>query len=363
MATDPSAAVSRAPRLAAHDAVSAALSRTGDTALRELLDAATPIGSGIGGATRLLDVEGTPVFVKHVRLTDLERRPEHVGSTANLFDLPGFCHFGVGTIGGPGFGAWRELAVHTLTTGWVLAGEHEGFPLMYHWRVLPDAGHPLPEELADVERAVAFWGGGTEIRGRIEALEQSSASIVLFLEYVPQTLHAWLDEQLRAGDEAAERACAMVDAELAAGVAFMNARGLLHLDVHFQNILTDGERLFFADYGLAISAGFDLTPDEAAFLAEHEGYDRDYTAAYLVNWLAVAVHGFGPDERRAFVQACAEGIAPVGVPAAVAELLLRDAPVAAVVGDFHRRFQRESRTTPYPLAEIARLGRPDGGRP
>ncbi|MFI2487432.1 protein kinase family protein [Promicromonospora kroppenstedtii] len=363
MATDPSTAMSRAPRLAAHAAVSAALSRTGDSALRELLDAATPIGSGIGGATRLLEVEGTPVFVKQVRLTDLERLPEHAGSTANLFDLPDFCHFGVGSIGGPGFGAWRELAAHALTTDWVLAGEHEGFPLMYHWRVLPDGGHPLPEELADVERAVAYWGGGPQIRDRIEALEQSSASIVLFLEYVPQTLHTWLDEQIRVGGEAAEEACAMVDAELAAGVAFMNARGLLHLDVHFQNVLTDGDRLFFADYGLAISSGFDLTPDEAVFLAEHEGYDRDYAAAYLVNWLAVAVYEYGPDERRAFVRDCAKGVAPRDVPAAVAELLLRDAPVAAVVGDFHRRFQQESRTTPYPLAALGRLARGDGGRP
>ncbi|MFE7509063.1 protein kinase family protein [Promicromonospora sp. NPDC057488] len=358
MATEPSAALSRVPRLAAHDAVSAALARTSDGALRELLGAAAPIGSGIGGATRVVEVEGAPVFVKQVRLTDLERRPEHVGSTANLFDLPVFCHFGVGTIGGPGFGAWRELAVHTMTTDWVLAGEHEGFPLMYHWRVLPDAGHPLPEELADVERAVAYWGGGPQIRDRIEALEQSPASIVLFLEYVPQTLHTWLDEQVRVGAETAERACAMVDAELAAGVAFMNTRGLLHLDTHFQNILTDGERLFFADYGLAISSGFELTPGEAAFLAEHEGYDRDYAATYLVNWLAVAVYGYAPDERRAFVRACAEGVAPEDVPAAVGELLLRDAPVAAVVGDFHRRFQRESRTTPYPLAALGRLDRP-----
>lgn len=349
--------MSRGRRLAAHEAVSTVLSRTSDGALRELVDAATPIGSGIGGATLRLDVEGTPVFVKRVRLTDLERRPEHVGSTANLFDLPEFCHFGVGTIGGPGFGAWRELAAHAMTTGWVLAGEHEGFPLMYHWRVLPDGGHPLPEELADVERAVAYWGGGPQIRGRIEAVQRSSASIVLFLEYIPQTLHDWLDEQVRTGDEAAERACTMVDDELAAGVAFMNARGLLHLDAHFQNILTDGERLYFADYGLAISSAFELTPAEAAFLAEHEGYDRDYTATYLVNWLAVAVYGFGPDERRAFVQTCAEGVAPAGVPAAVAGLLLRDAPVAAVVGDFHRRFQRESRTTPYPLAAIGRVGR------
>lgn len=49
------------------------------------------------------------MFVKRVPLTDLERRPENVRSTANLFELPLFCHYG---IGGPGFGldsseGWR----------------------------------------------------------------------------------------------------------------------------------------------------------------------------------------------------------------------------------------------------------------
>jgi hypothetical protein len=38
----------------------------------------------------------------------------------------------------------------------VLAGAYEGFPLMYHWRVLPTPPQPLPEELADVERTVAY---------------------------------------------------------------------------------------------------------------------------------------------------------------------------------------------------------------
>ncbi|WP_277212502.1 protein kinase family protein [Isoptericola croceus] len=347
---------SRGPRLAAHEAVSASLSRCSDRRLQELLDAATPIGSGIGGKTLLLEVEGTSVFVKQVRLTDLERRPENVGSTANLFELPTFCHYGVGSIGGPGFGAWRELAVHTTTTSWVVSGDYEGFPLMYHWRVLTDAGQPLPEELADVERAVAYWGGGPGIRHRIEALQQSSASIMLFLEYIPQNLHDWLGVQIGSGDEAAERACAMVDDELKAGISFMNARGLLHFDTHFENILTDGSRLYFADYGLAISSGFELAPDEADFFDEHLSYDRCYTATHLVNWLAVALHGYGPEERRAFVRSCAQGVSPGGVPAAVAAVLVRDAPVAAVVGDFSRRFQRESRATPYPLDAILRIG-------
>lgn len=350
----------RGSRLATHGAVSTSLSLCSDRRLRELVDAATPIGAGIGGTTVLLEVEGTSVFVKQVRLTDIERRPENVRSTANVFRLPVFCHYGVGSIGGPGFGAWRELAVHTMTTDWVIAGEYEGFPLMHHWRVLPDAGQPLPEELADVERAVAYWRGGSGIRHRIEALQQSSASLVLFLEYVPQNLHDWLGLQVGTGGEVAERAIAMVDDELRAGISFMNSRGLLHFDAHFENVLTDGERLFFADYGLAISSRFELAPDEAEFVEEHCGYDRCYAATHLVNWLAVALYGHGPDERRAFVRACAQGVPPEGVPAAIADVLVRDAPVAAVMGDFYRRFQRESRDTPYPLKAIRRIEQEDG---
>jgi hypothetical protein len=293
-----------------------------------------------------------------VPLTDLERRPEHVRSTANLFELPVFCHYGIGTIGATSFGAWRELAVHTMTTNWVLAGEHEGFPLMYHWRVLPDST-PLPEELADVERAVAYWGGGSQVRRRIRALQESSASVALFLEYIPQNLHQWLGTQVEAGDQAANRACAMVERELAAGTSFMNSRGLLHFDAHFENILTDGRRLYFADYGLAMFSGFELSQDEACFFDRHQTYDRCYTATYLVNWLVTALLGYqreDRDGRYALVRAYAQGKRPTGVPEEAAAILARHAPIAAVMSDFNLKFQRKSRQTPYPLEEIRRLG-------
>jgi hypothetical protein len=80
-------------RLAAHSAVSTALARCSDLELSDLLDAAEPLGSGIGGTSALLDISGTPVFVKRVPLSDLERQPENVRSTANLFGLPAFSHF------------------------------------------------------------------------------------------------------------------------------------------------------------------------------------------------------------------------------------------------------------------------------
>jgi hypothetical protein len=348
--------MSRGARLAAYGAASTALALCSDGELRDLVDAAEPLGSGIGGTSALLDIGGAPVFVKRVPLTDLERQPENVRSTANLFGLPAFCHYGVGVIGGPGFGVWRELAVHTMTTNWVLAGDYEGFPLMYHWRVLPHPGQSLPEELADVEKAVAYWGGGSEVRRRIEALRDSSASIALFLEYIPQNLHDWLGTAVKAGDEATEKACAMVVRQLQAGTSFMNARGLLHVDAHFQNILTNGERLFFADYGLAISSRFDLSKEEADFFAEHQTYDRCYSVTHLVIWLITALYGYKGEKRHAFVRACAQGEHPKGIPPQVAAILTRYAPVAAVMTDFYREFQLESRQTTYPLAEIGRLG-------
>jgi len=350
--------MSRGARLTAHGAVSTALALCSDRALGELVDAAEPMGSGIGGKSALMEVAGTPVFVKRVPLTDLELQPEHVRSTANLFEVPVFCQYGVGSIGAPGFGAWRELAVHTMTTNWVLAAEYEGFPLMHHWRVLPDST-PLPEELADIERAVAHWDGSPQVRRRIEALKESSASIALFLEYIPQNLHQWLGTQVEAGDEVTGRACAMVERELAAGVSFMNSRGLLHFDAHFENILTDGRRLYFADYGLAFSSGFEQSREEADFFDRNQLYDRCYTATYLVNWLVTALYGYrreDRDGRYALVRSYAEGERPTGIPEEAAAILARHAPVAAVISDFNRTFQRQSRRTPFPLEEIRRLG-------
>ncbi|MFC9871441.1 protein kinase family protein [Nocardia salmonicida] len=344
-------------RLHVHGTVSTALTLHSDHALRELVDAAEPIGAGIGGKSALLEVAGTPVFVKRVPLSDLERQPEHVRSTANLFDVPLFYHYGVGLIGGAGFGAWRELAVHTMTTNWVLAAEHEGFPLMYHWRVLPDTT-PLPAELADIDRAVAYWDNRPQIRRRIEALRDSSASIALFLEYIPNTLHDWLNTQIEAGDEPTDRACTMVERELAAGTTFMNSRGLLHLDAHFQNILTDGRRLYFADYGLSLSSGFDLSPQETAFFDQNQSYDRGFTTTYLTNWLLTALYGLRRGDREtraAMVRVIAEGKPPHGVPEGAAALLTRQAPIATAMSAFTLAFQQTSRSTPYPDEEIRRL--------
>jgi hypothetical protein len=342
---------SRTARLFAYGTVSTALSLLSDRRLGDLVDSAAPAGAGIGGPTSVLDVEGIPVFVKRVPLTGTELQPGNAMSTADLFGLPGYFHYGLGS---PGFGGWRELAAQIMTTNWVLAGECASFPLLYHWRVLPRPPQPLPEELADTEKVATYWGGSPGVRRRLAGLAGATASVVLFLEFIPQDLHTWLRGKVAEGGEAAARACAMVEANLRAGVSFMNARGMLHFDAHSGNILTDGRRLYFTDFGLAVCPGFELSAAEAAFVGERASYDRWYALSHLVEWLVTELTGERGAGRARFISACANGARPDVPLAAAGQIIKRWAPAAEVMREFWDTLRCESLSAPYPDALIGR---------
>ncbi|MGW0697357.1 protein kinase family protein [Streptomyces sp. NBC_01579] len=339
-------------RLATYGSVSTYLSLMSDHRLGEVVAAATPLGSGIGGRTAELKVDGTRVFVKRVPLTDIEMRSENARSTANLFGLPMFYQYGAGSAG---FGAWRELAVHTMTTNWVLGNEYEGFPLMYHWRVLPDAP-PLgfADALGGIDGAVAHWEGSPAVRDRLDAIGRSSFSLVIFLEHVPHTLSVWLGDRrkaARAGEDGPTYAWA--EEALTRGAAFMSSRGLVHFDAHFNNILTDGRLIYFADFGLALSSGFELSQDETEFLTAHLAYDRCYIANHLLrHHLPDGVRG--KLEHKAFLRNWIAGERSEAVPPAIAAIIDRHARAAVVLDGFHHRLLTVSKRTPYPAADIER---------
>ncbi|WP_323380156.1 protein kinase family protein, partial [Streptomyces alkaliphilus] len=339
-------------RLVAHRTASTALTSCGDAELAALVAAAKPLGTGIGGRSALLGIDGVPVFVKRIPLTDTELRPENLRSTADLFDLPAFCHYGAG---GPGFGAWRELAAHVMTHRWVLRGDDPRFPLLHHWRVLPEPAPPLPEELADIDRTVARWGGAPGVRRRLEEMATAGASLALFPEYVPQDLHRWLGDRVREGGDIADEACLMVERELLTGTLAMNARGLLHFDTHFGNVLTDGRRLHFTDHGLSLSSRFRLSPEHARFLDLHRDHDPCYAMSYLVNRLLWMFSGLGVRDAAEVVRACAGGARPEGLSDAVAGIVTRHAPVTLVMTDFVLRMLDDPAGTPYPADELRRL--------
>ncbi|WP_158895047.1 protein kinase family protein [Amycolatopsis anabasis] len=348
---------SHAARLARYGVVATALDLLSDRQVGELVDRATPLGTGIGGTSVSLEVEGTPVFAKRVPLTDLERRPENVRSTANLFGLPPFYHYGVGSAGG---GVWRELAAHAMTTHWVLTNRSENFPLLYHWRVLDGPPARPPGERDEITRWVEYWDGSPAVRARLEALAGAPASVVLFCEHLPWNLHDWLTERVPHEGNA----LALVERDLRAGTSFMNSHGLWHFDAHFQNILTDGHRLYFSDFGLATSTRFDLAESEADFLGRNSTHDGCYVVTQWVNWLVTALAGTTDRSARVeFVRRCAERGDIGNLPGPAAAIVQRYAPIAAVLNEFYGKLFFETRTAPYPAAEIQQVCAATGFEP
>jgi hypothetical protein len=311
-----------------HRTLSAFLASHSDIELDELMDTGRSDSVGVGGGTAVLDVDGVSVFAKRIPLTD--RELAHRGSTANLFDLPVFCQYGVG---GPSFNAWRELAANIIVTEGVLAGETQSFPMLYHWRVLPGRSKVAAEH-ADIDTVVAAYGGCPAVRARLEALAAAPSSLVLFCEYIPHPIPDWLSENTASKAAAVERQFSEI-------VTFLHDRELLHMDGHFGNLRTDGERIYLSDFGLATSPRFDLSPAERDFAERHATHDADYAAMRLVNWLVTDVCGIpmptsgGPIARNEYVLQCATGHIPDDVPPVVAAILTRYAPTAAKMNAFY----------------------------
>lgn len=338
-----------------YSAIATELALLSDQHLTRLLGEATPIGTSIGGTSSVLSIGGTNIFVKKIRLTDIERRPENIMSTANLFDLPLYCQYGVGS---PGFGVWRELAAHIMSTNWVLAGESLNFPMMYHWRLLPRDMQAVPssEELKKLEHDVSFWEGASAVRARLLANLNASADIVLFLEHIPDNLHLWLRKQIAKGSNAAESACIMVENNLKAITSFIKSRGLLHFDAHFMNILTDGQHLYFADFGLVTCTQFEISQAEMDFFKKHHNYDQCYTMAYFVEWILTELFGAENWFTGNYNTVLHEYAIGKGKPLApaIGAIVERYAPMAVVVNEFFLKLQ-ESKATPYPTSVLERF--------
>jgi hypothetical protein len=347
-------------RLGRSATVVTALAPLSDAQLAVRLRDWSPGHHGIGGATGTLDVDGVTVFVKQVLVTTPELAAPR--STANLFGLPCLYQYALGqdAVGSLGFGAWRELATHELTTSWVQGGRFTGFPLLHHWRLLPRPQRP-ERDGAELERQVAAWGGSEAVRRRLVAVGEAPAVLVLFMEHWPTTVHTWL--QKRIAEDGGATAIEQVDRQLEAAVRFFDQAGLVHFDVHLENVLTDGEEFCFTDFGLSGHDRFDLDPDEAAFLTRHRpspvdpGYDRAYARGYFARWLvAELLRAFRADAVAVLADAAAGK--DVGLPPAAAAVLARDAPLALVMNEFFVGLRTRSRSTPYPAEALRRTYRP-----
>jgi hypothetical protein len=304
--------------------VSAFLASYNDIELAVLMATGRADSVGVGGGSVVLDVDGVPMFAKRIPLTD--RELANPGSTANLFDLPVYCQYGVVS---PGFNAWRELTANTIVSDAVLAGETQSFPLLYHWRVLPGRS-PVAAEHADIDTVVAALGGCPAVCVRLEALATASHGLVLFCEYIPHPMVDWLRENPVGKATTVERQFAHI-------VKVLRGRQLLHMDGHLANMRarrgTDLPRRLRVGHLTAVRPVSRRTR-----LRRTPRHPRCRLRRHATGQLAGhrRLRDTGADQRwpgrpvarNEYVLQCAAGHIPDDVPPAVAAILTRYAPAA-----------------------------------
>ncbi|KTD19418.1 hypothetical protein [Legionella israelensis] len=242
--------------------------------LQSALSDSTVKHQGIGGSSVEIEVGNVPIFVKKVPISEFELKPNNYMSTANIFNLPMCYQYGIGSAG---FGAWRELAAHIMTTNWVITGKCPNFPIMYHWRTIPDS--ISKEDLSywdSQENYFANWENNPQIKFRIESLNQAKTSVLLFLEHFPKNLYQHLNEVLTANKSKNDsgKHLKRIRNSFKNVLDFMKANNFLHMDVHFWNALADEENIYLSDFGLSLSKRFDLSTSEKHFFEDNKNYDR-----------------------------------------------------------------------------------------
>ncbi len=337
-------------RIEKYNHLSKQLSVQSDHKLTLLIEEAKPLHCGYGGSSALTTVDDAPVFVKKIPLTNLERQPEHFMSTSNIFGLPLFYQYGVGSTG---FGAWRDLTAHIMTTNWVLSDQCANFPILYYWRILPcPSANNIGKAVEDIDGDIQYWDNSSAVRKRLEGIRDASAQLVLFLEYIPSTLSQWLKHQL---DIDADGAISFVDNQLVETTNFLNTRSFVHFDPHFNNMLTDGDRLYFTDFGLALSAEFDLADDELIFLSKHQNYDRCASIASMIHCIVTKFYG-QENWHLKLRSLLSDRTKSNEVPPPVASAIEQYGQLALKFRDeFFNSLQTKTKSTPYPANEFDAL--------
>ena len=238
------------------------------------------------GANRVLDFDGIKVFTKSLLVTEPELG-DPLG-TQNIHALPPYYSYGMGSAG---FRAGRELALHQMTTRWVLDGACTHFPITYHHRLLP-AGSRTPKVTdASLDKYLASWHHHPAIETLIRARNAATMELFVVMEHIPFVLREWFLDH----PQAAPRFMAQLDTT----TRFLAEQGVVHFDAHGGNIVTDGTDFFLTDFGLGMADAFDLSSDERTFLMRHRHYDHGLATCGLLFPLAGAVRKLDDDGRGA----------------------------------------------------------------
>lgn len=212
------------------------------------------------GMNHVLKFGRAKVFAKRIVITDLEY--ENLFSTRNFYRLPMYYNYGVGSAG---LGVFRELIALIKTTNLVLAGEVEEIPLLYHYRILPFGGeHPKVDKKRHAQY-VKYWNNNKQVGQYRLDRAKAKYELAMFCEYIPHELGGWFNKNSDRGE--------MVINSMKNAINCLVKNGIIHFDVHWGNIMTDGNRAYLADFGLVQDKSFNLTKRELQFYKDNKYYD------------------------------------------------------------------------------------------
>ena len=277
--------------------------------LRSLFDDSK---SSLGwGLTHTVVLGQSKVFVKRVPITNIEY--DNLFSTKNLYDLPTYFNYGLGSagLGVAGLGVFRELVTHIKTTSWVLEGAIAQsavpfaerlrqekaiatFPLMYHYRIIPLDGQRVDVDRERLKGFVEYWGNSANVGNYMVDRANASHELVLFLEYIPHVLETWLRENPNKLQKPLD--------ELRMTIDFLRAKGIIHFDAHFRNVLTDGEQIYLTDFGLVLDKSFALTKDEESFFKENTFYDYGEVLRNLGHFIRWSYDSCSENDKRRIME-------------------------------------------------------------
>jgi hypothetical protein len=333
-------------RIVEAQAISFVFDGLDDASVRMLIDDADQVGVGTGGTTKTVRIGETTAFVKQLPLTSIEEADPT--ATTSRLQLPFVSHYGIGSLT---HAVGRELAAHQATSEWVQTGAVDFFPLLLGWRVV-DLKCEADLSEFDGDASPRQWGPHwPQVQSKLAAMKDASKSMVFFLEYVPETLGAWLRRSVAEGTGATVFP-EVVD-QLLEATAWMNSQGFQHFDLHPGNILIRDGRLLFTDFGLALHREFDLTAEEEASMLTHDGFDRDTALMHLFHWTLFELgYTSGPQRLELLRAAAADPATPALDPVRAAlgngaDLIARHASIAVYMTEMFRALIQDAFATRY----------------
>ncbi|WP_414583293.1 hypothetical protein [Scytonema sp. PCC 10023] len=289
--------------------LSSQIAQLDNAQLHSLFDKSESNESSTGWGTNHTIVLGqSKVFVKRVPVTNIEY--DNLFSTRNLYDLPTYCNYNLGSTG---FGVFRELVTHIKTTNWVLEGAIAQsavpkaiatFPLMYHYRIIPFSGRRAEVDRSRLKDYVEYWGNSANAGNYVVDRAHANYELVLFIEHIPYVLETWLRENPNKLQKPLD--------ELRTTIDFLRTKGIIHFDTHFRNVLTDGEQIYLTDFGLVLDKSFTLTKDEESFSKQNTFYDYGEVLRNLGHLIEPSYDSCSENDKRRIMEkyGIKEGLQP-----------------------------------------------------